>query len=146
MRRHAQNIGVRAVIDTNVLLSGLLWHGPPHAVITHLRNGTLSLVTSPALLSELARVLGRPKFDAILTNSGVSREGALAELRQLAEVVEPPPLAKPICRDPDDDHVIACAIAAKADAIISGDRDLLDLREYQGIAILNANDALIRID
>lgn len=134
-----------AVIDTNVLLSGLLWHGAPHVLIVHVRGGVLGLVTSPALLTEFARVLARPKFNPILRRAGVSREHALTELRQLTEVIEPPPLAKPICRDPDDDAVLACALAAKADLIISGDHDLLDLTEYRGIAILNASDALERI-
>ncbi|MHB8680442.1 MAG: PIN domain-containing protein, partial [Rudaea sp.] len=50
-----------------------------------------------------------------------------------------------VARDPDDDHVIACALAARADAIVSGDNHLLDLREHQGIVILTAADALNRI-
>jgi putative PIN family toxin of toxin-antitoxin system len=56
---------VRAVIDTNVLLSGLLWHRPPHTLIQQIRAGTLTLVTSSVLLDELAKVIDRPKFRAI---------------------------------------------------------------------------------
>jgi putative PIN family toxin of toxin-antitoxin system len=127
---------VRAVIDTNVLLSGLLWHGAPHALLQVVRDGSLILVSSPALLAELERVIERPKFDAILTRSTTSRDRSLAELRQLAEIVEPAPLPQPVCRDPDDDAVLALALATQADLIVSGDDDLLALGQFQGIPIV----------
>lgn len=136
---------MRAVIDTNVLVSGLLWHGAPHELIEHTRNGTLGLVSSPMLLSELERVICRPKFELILTRSNTSRESALVELRQLAELIEPPPLAAPVCRDPDDDAVLALAIAAQVDLIISGDDDLLTLKSFQGIPITTPVQALQQI-
>jgi putative PIN family toxin of toxin-antitoxin system len=82
---------VRAVVDTNVLLAALLWRGPPHALLQHARSGALTLLSSPALLAELAEVLGRSKFDAILERTATSREHELAQLRRLAEVMEPPP-------------------------------------------------------
>jgi putative PIN family toxin of toxin-antitoxin system len=133
---------VRAVIDTNVLLSGLLWHGQPHRLLEHVRDGALAMVSSPALLAELADVIGRAKFDAILVRSKITREKSLAEVHRLAEVVEPPPLAAPVCRDPDDDEVLALALAAQADLIISGDDDLLLLQVFEGIPILTPASAL----
>ncbi len=63
----------------------------------------------------------------------------------MAEIVEPQPLPIPTSRDPDDDHVLACALAAQAELIVSGDRDLLTLREYQGMPILSTADTLARI-
>ncbi len=137
---------MRAVIDTNVLLSGLLWRGAPYALIEHVQAGTLAMVSSPALLAELAEVISRAKFDAILARSNTSRERSLDEMRQMAEVIVPPPLPQPVCRDPDDDHVLACALAAKADLIVTGDADLLNLREYQGIRIVAAVEALRLIE
>ena len=133
---------MRAVIDTNVLMAGLLWRGPPHALLQHVRAGTVSLVSSPALLAELADVIGRAKFDAILTRTDTSRERLLAEVRRIAEVIEPPPLPLPVCRDPDDDEVLALAIAAKVELIVSGDNDLLSLRSFQGIPILAPAEAV----
>ena len=127
---------MRAVIDTHVLLAGLLWRGPPHALLEHVRGGTVSMVSSPALLAELADVLGRAKFDAILTKTNTSRERSLAEVRQLAEVIEPPPLPQPVCRDPDDDEVLALALAAQVELIVSGDDDLLSLGSFEGISII----------
>jgi putative PIN family toxin of toxin-antitoxin system len=127
---------VRAVIDTNVLLAALLWRGPPHALLEQVRAGTLSMVSSPALLAELADVIGRAKFDAILVKTNTSRERSLAQVRQLADVIEPPPLREPVCRDPDDDQVLALALAAKVDLIVSGDNDLLSLGSFEGIPII----------
>lgn len=137
---------MRAVIDTNVLIAGLLWRGPPHALLEHVRAGTVSLVSSPALLAELADVLGRSKFDAILTRTNTSRDRSLSEVRGLAEVVDPPPLPQPVCRDPDDDQLLALAVAAKVEFIVSGDNDLLSLGSFEGIAIVAPAEAARRID
>jgi len=136
---------VRAVIDTNVLLSGLLWHGAPHELLEQVRNGELTLISSPALLSELADVISRPKFDAILVRSNTSRSHTLDELHRLAEVIEPPPLPQPVCRDADDDEVLAVAIAGQADLIVSGDDDLLSLKIHQDIPIVTPAEAVQRI-
>jgi uncharacterized protein len=137
---------VRAVIDTNVLIAGLLWRGPPHALLEQVRAGTVSMVSSPALLAELADVIGRSKFDAILTRTNTSRERSLAEVRQLAEVIEPPPLPQPVCRDPDDDQVLALALAAKVELIVSGDNDLLSMESFEGIPIIAPAQAITLIE
>ena len=136
---------MRAVIDTNVLLSALLWGGTPHALMEHVRNGAVTLISSPALLAELARVIDRPKFDVILLRTNTSRAQTLAEVRLLAEVIDPPPLVQPVCRDKDDDAVLALAIAAQADIVISGDDDLLCLTPFKGIPILTPAQALQKV-
>lgn len=136
---------MRAVLDTNVLLAGLLWRGPPYALLEQVRSGALTFISSPELLAELAEVLARPKFDEIVKRSNSSREQMLLQVRMLAEVVDPPPLATPVCRDPDDDAVLALAIAAQADVIVSGDDDLLSLQSFEGIAILNPAMTLQRV-
>lgn len=133
---------MRLVLDTNVILSGLLWHGAPHEILERVRSGALSLISSPILLAELAEVLGRAKFSTILTRAGLSRQHLLHEMRQFAEMVTPAPLPVAVCRDPDDDVVLAAALAAQVDLIVSGDADLLDLHEYQGIPIVTAAEAL----
>ena len=68
------------------------------------------------------------------------------DYRRLAYLVEPQPLSAPASRDPDDDHVLACALAARADLIVTRDLDLLDLKTYQNIPILAAADAVRRIE
>jgi putative PIN family toxin of toxin-antitoxin system len=137
---------VLLVIDTNVLLSGLLWHGPPHALLGKVRDGVADLVLSPALIAELADVIARPKFAAILAHSSRTPERILAELRSLVDIVAAPPLPRPICRDPDDDAVLACALAARADLIVSGDDDLRVLAMFKNIPIVAAAEALARLD
>ena len=74
-----------------------------------------------------------------------SRAQTLAEVRLLAEVIDPPPLAKPVCRDKDDDAVLALAVAAKVNIVISGDDDLLCLASFEGIPILTPAQGLQRV-
>lgn len=136
---------MRAVIDTNVLIAGLLWRGPSHKLLEHARDGTVSMLSSPILLAELADVLARSKFRAILTRTRTSSASSLEEIRGLAEVIAPPPLPRPVCRDPDDDEVLALSIAAKADCIVSGDKDLLSLGAFQGIPIISPAEAVARL-
>jgi putative PIN family toxin of toxin-antitoxin system len=133
---------VRAVVDTNVLLSGLFWRGAPHALIERIRDGALTMISSPALLAELADVLNRPKFHAILARSNIDPGRMLGELRRVAEIVDPPPLPAPVSRDPSDDAVLALAAASQADLIITGDADLLALGSHAGIPIINAAEAI----
>jgi putative PIN family toxin of toxin-antitoxin system len=133
---------VRAVIDTNVLVSGLLWHGPPHALIEQVRNGALTLISSPALIAEFTTVVRRAKFRKALSRSGTDVMRMVAEVRLLADIVETLPLPAPVSRDPDDDAVLALAAAAQPDLIISGDRDLLVLHSFAGIPIVTPAQAI----
>jgi putative PIN family toxin of toxin-antitoxin system len=89
--------------------------------------------------------MGRAKFDAILKRTDTSRERSLAEVRRLAEVIAPPPLPRPVCRDPDDDEVLALAIAAKVEIIVSGDNDLLSLGSIEGVRIVVPAEAVILV-
>ncbi len=136
---------VRAVLDTNVLLSGLLWRGTPHRLIEAVRAGTITLITSPVLLAELGEVIRRPKFHAILARSRTDPEQMLGELRRLAEIIEPPSLPAQVSRDPDDDAVLALGVASRADLIISGDAGLLTLGAHAGIPIIDPAAAIARL-
>jgi len=136
---------VRVVVDTNVLVSGLLWHGAPHALIEQARAGHFTIVSSSALLDELAEVVGRRKFRTILLRSKADPQRMVRELRRLSEIVRAPPLTKPTSRDSDDDAVLAVATAAQADLIVSGDDDLLTLVSYNGISIVDPAAALVRL-
>jgi putative PIN family toxin of toxin-antitoxin system len=133
---------VRIVIDTNVLLSGLLWHGSPHTLLNQARDGTVDLMMSQILMDELAEVITRQKFAAILQRTSRTPKRILLELRTFAEMVAAPPLPQPVCRDPDDDAVLACALAAQADLIVSGDDDLLVLKQFQEIRIVTPTQAV----
>lgn len=76
----------------------------------------------------------------------VPSERSLAEVQALAEVTAPAPCQPPVCRDPDDDEVLALARATQVDLIVSGDKDLLDLNSFDTIPIVTPAEALRRID
>lgn len=134
---------MRLVLDTNVVLSALLWHGTPHDLISAaVRKEDTTLFSSRDLVRELAGVLQRRKFSEILKVSNTSTEEVLRLYTGFARVVKAKPLSEPVSRDPDDDAVLACALAANADLIVSGDKDLLALEKYNAIPIVRAAQAL----
>lgn len=128
---------MKAVADSNVLVSGLIWGGPPGWVLDRAAARHFHLFTSEELLQEVLDVLRRPPLRERLRARGRTPEGVIAVYREVAEVVAP--IAVPLpseLRDPRDLHVLRCAVAAGAMAIITGDNDLLAMREYAGIPIL----------
>ena len=136
---------VRVVLDTNVVTSALLWGGTPERLIEAAGEGSLELFTSEALIAELAGILGRAKFAAKLRQKNLSAAEIVARYREIAETVEAAPVEEEALRDPDDRAVLACAIAARADAIVSGDADLQALGSYRGIPILSPTDCVRHI-
>jgi putative PIN family toxin of toxin-antitoxin system len=135
---------VRVVVDTNTVLSAFLWGGPPKAVLDAARQARITLHTTPALLAELADVLGRDKFAARIRQVRSSVPEILADYRDLVTLVEPLAVA-PTSRDPDDDAVLACALAAGADLIVTRDNDLLTLGTFRHTRIVSSADALAAI-
>jgi len=133
---------VRAVADTNTVVSGLLWTGAPRELLIAARAGKLSLYTSAAFFDELSEVLARAKFTKRLAASSMSVERLVRRYAQFAQRVIPASISPVILADPDDDQVIACAIAARADLIISGDRHLRNIASHQGIRIVSTGEAL----
>ncbi len=133
---------MRTVPDTNIVVSGLLWRGNPRRVLDAARDGIIEIFTSPVLLEELEDVLSRKKFAARLEAAGVTVQELIEGYAALATVIDAAPIEPVIIRDPDDDAVLACAIAAEAEIIASGDDDLLSLKEHQNIRILTATELL----
>jgi uncharacterized protein len=134
---------MRLVFDTNIAVSALLWHGPPRQLLDQIIDGSaVELYSSPVLLNELSEVLGRPKFAQRINAAGLTVEMLLADYVDLVSTVLPIPLTQPVSRDPDDDAVLACAIAANANAIVSGDRDLLVRKIFQNISIVTASQMI----
>lgn len=136
---------MRVVADTNTLVSGLLWHGNPRRVLDAARAGALQMYTTAALLAELEEVLQRPKFIQRLALAGVTSHTLVFGYAALARLIEPAEITPVILADPDDDAVLACAVAARAEIIVSGDSHLLDLKDYEGILIVTAAHLLTRI-
>lgn len=136
---------MRVVMDTNLLVSYLVSHRPPIAEVidAHLARGDFTLLTAPVLLEELDRVLQYPRLHRYY--DAQTRLRFVALIAALSEIVDLPDEVPRICRDPADDWVIACAYAGNADAIVSGDRDLLDLGRVGRIPILSARQFLEQI-
>ena len=137
---------MRLVLDTNTALSGLLWGGPPGRLIEAGKSGEIGIASSVALLTELRDVLGRPKFTRRLTQHGFTGARVFADYVALVTIAAPALITPTILRDPTDDAVLAAAIGARADLIVSGDAHLLNLKSFQGIDIVTAATADVRIN
>jgi uncharacterized protein len=133
---------MRTVLDTNVVVSGLLWRGNQRRVLDAARDGIIELYTSPVLLEELRDVLSREKFVKRLEAANVSVRELVDGYSALARVVEVEPIEAVIIRDPDDDMVIGCALTAECEIIVSGDDDLLGLKQYKDIRIITSAELL----
>ena len=133
---------MRAVLDTNVVVSGLVWKAAPRQVLDAARDRRLTLYTSSVLLDELADVLSRAHLAPIITTNRSSPYLLMRQYAMLAQVVMPAQISRVVAKDVDDDAVLACALAAQADWIVSGDAHLLNLKHYQGMRIIDAAEAL----
>lgn len=136
---------MRLVLDTNTAISGLLWHGIPGRLIDAAQAKSISLYTSASLLAELRGVLARGKFARQLAARGLQFEEVFDGFAALAAIVVPAIITPTIASDPADDVVLATALAAQADLIVSGDADVLNRKTYQNISIVTAAEALLRI-
>jgi putative PIN family toxin of toxin-antitoxin system len=136
---------LRLVIDTNIAVSAILWQGTPGRLIALATEGEIELFTSAALLDELADVLTRSKLAKPVAKTGRSADQLVKDFRRLVRRVRAAALTKQVSRDADDDAVLACALAAGADLIVSGDVDLLALGSFRNIPIINAAAAVRRI-
>jgi len=131
-------VTIKAILDTNVVISGVFWKGPPFRVLQAWQEQRFRLVISVPILEEYRRVLAEmagehfsPVVHSIL---------GLIELH--SEMVEPISLAKAVCNDPDDDKFIEAAVAAAADYVVSGDTALLRLKDHRGIRMVNPAEFL----
>lgn len=137
---------MRIVADTNIVVSGLLWSGPPRQVLAAAFRGETEVACSNMLLIELDDAPHRPRFAPRPATLGLTAQEAILQFMSVAELVVPPVIDPVITQDPDDDAVLACAIAAEADVIVSGDSHLLGVGEYRGIPILTASAFLARLE
>lgn len=128
---------LRAVLDTNILVSAFLSNGNPRRVLNLIREKELRAVTSRVLLSELSETLNKKVKD---------EQFAIEKFCRLVEnsskVVLPKKTLSIIDRDPDDNRILEAAVEGKCPYIVTGDKDLLDLKEYKNIRILSARKFL----
>ncbi|MFN2378128.1 MAG: putative toxin-antitoxin system toxin component, PIN family [Candidatus Binatia bacterium] len=125
---------MRVLLDTNVLIAALLSRGTCAELLEHCASNH-TLVSGEALLAELHEKLsGNLGFPVREAREVVNL------LRTRLEIVDHPPLAEAVCRDPDDDQVLAAALADGCDCIVTGDKDLLVLERFRGIPIVTPTE------
>lgn len=127
---------MKAVIDTNVFVSGIFWKGPPHQILKAWQKGKFTLVISPSILGEYQRVLAELSSKY---GTSIQYDRILDLVSVHADVVPAISFPQPICRDPDDDKFIATAFSAKAEFIVTGDKALLELNGFQEIKVVTAS-------
>ena len=127
---------MKVVFDTNVLVSAFITEGICSKLLRRARRRQFELITCPFILKE---------FEGVLLNKLAATKGETRQvLRILAEatsaLIQPAQPVSGICRDPDDDSILSCSLAASADYLVTGDSDLLELREFRGTRIITSRD------
>jgi putative PIN family toxin of toxin-antitoxin system len=123
---------MRVIFDTNVLISGIFFGGPPAKILEAWRGGELKLIVSPEILEEYFEVCARIS----VRYPDIDIAPILILIARNSKVVESPPLAEQISRDVGDDKFIACAIASGTRTVISGDNDLLTVSGYKSVNVV----------
>jgi putative PIN family toxin of toxin-antitoxin system len=126
------------VLDSNVYISAILFGGKPRLIVQAALAGKIRLAISASILEEIEGVLSGKKFKF---PEAPARE-IVGEISNLAETFAPVEKVSRIKEDPDDNHILECALAASASAIVSGDSHLLALESFRGIPILNPGECL----
>lgn len=133
-------MGERLVLDTNILVSALGWRGAPYEIVQLCLAGHHKLLLSPDILSELERVLRYPKLK--FTSEQIDEY--LEQLTEAAELIHPGLQVSVVVEDPTDNRFLECALAGRADMVVSGDRHLLQLGVFERTPILRPQAFLDR--
>jgi putative PIN family toxin of toxin-antitoxin system len=133
---------VRVVLDTNVVIAGLLWRGKPYELLGHAIDGKMQCFASAPLIEELERVLAYDRLAKRIASLNTTIAALVSDYLELVELVIVADIAPAVSADPDDDVLLATALAADAEIIVSGDAHLLNLKHYQGAPIVTAAECL----
>lgn len=131
----------KVVLDSNVLISAIVFGGKPRQILQSIIRGKVGLAVSEFILEEVKAVLAGRKFQF----PSPVVHAVMTEIRIMSELVEPQVRINKIKKDPDDNRVLECAVESKADYIVSGDMDLLELGAFKGISIVNPTGFIERI-
>lgn len=136
-----EKTAIKVVLDTNMLVSALLFKGDLSKIVDLWKNRIIAPVFSQETFREFKSVLEYPKFSLSGQEIKVIIE---EEVLPYFEVINIASKFNGACRDPDDDKFISCALAASSDIIVSGDKDLLNLGNYKSVRIISASEFLKR--
>jgi uncharacterized protein len=127
---------MRAVLDTNVLVSAVLSSGTPYRIYAVWLDGEFEVAMSPALMAELEEIMTRPHIKERVQWSSSRLDAFFTAFRDRAVWVDPRHQITRLTADPDDNRVLEAAVEGHADYIVSGDRHLRDLKEHAGTEIV----------
>jgi len=133
----------KVVLDTNVLVSSILFKGELARIVDLWKRGKIVPVISRETFNEFRSVLEYPKFRL---TKGEIKAIIEEEVLPFFEIVEITSEVSGVCKDPEDDKFIACALSASADFIVSGDKDLCDVVTHKSIKIIRASHLMKMID
>lgn len=126
---------LKLVLDTNTFISAFFWEGNEAQLLRKIEEGRARLVITKEILSEIEEVIKRPKFSEVMRIANSTPDQILQKIVSLSHLIAPK-IEVRVCRDEKDNKFLECAESAKAGYIISGDEDLLSLKEYKGIPIV----------
>ena len=133
---------MKLVLDTNIYISSFFWGGNPRRVMTRIIDGKDALYVSDEILYEVFSVMKRPKFN-------VNHRQIIHFINSIKDIAYRVPIlgtVQNVCRDSDDDKILECAVLGNVDFIISGDNDLLSLKEFQGIHVIAASEYIGKVE
>ena len=133
---------IKFVLDTNTIISGLLFRGNEFRLLEVIEAGKASLFLTKEILQEIDKVLHYERLEKYILKSGLSVERLLEKVISLSNIIFGHKTNIKICRDPTDDKFLECAKIAGVKYLVSGDDDLLSLKKYEQIEIITTKEAL----
>ncbi len=133
---------MKVTLDTNVLISATFWSGDSYKIMKLIYDKKIKLVLSDEILKEYFDVIKRDEIVEKVENKGLIIAEIIDSIIQVCEMVKPIEKVDILKDDPDDNKILECAIAGNSDYIVSQDKDLLELKEFRGIKIVNPKEIL----
>ena len=133
---------LKLVLDTNTLISAFFWEGNEAELLRKIEQGKARLYITSDILSEIGEVIKRSKFNDVMGKANLTPDQIIQKIVSFSHLVIAPQLNIKVCRDEKDNKLLECAQSAKASYLVSGDDDLLSLKEYEKIPIIRASEML----
>ena len=132
----------KAVLDANVWVSALLWGGKPAEIIKASEQGKVRLFASEEIIREISQVLNYPKLRKVYESEEMNHEELIEAVLKVVRFVQVSRRVKVVLEHPADDKFIECALEAKADYVVSGDKHLLKVGNYEKIQVVSVREFL----
>ncbi|MDP3698590.1 MAG: putative toxin-antitoxin system toxin component, PIN family [Nanoarchaeota archaeon] len=130
-------MSLKLVLDTNTIVSAFFWERNEAELFRKIEQGKAILYITGEILTEIEEVIKRPKFNEVMKRAQLTPDQIMQKIASLSHLVIAQKLNLKFCRDEKDNKFLECAESVKADYLVSGDEDLLSLKEYTGIPIIS---------